>query len=68
MVLNTPMLIAAAILVASYALIFSERLHRTSAALLGAVVMVGVGEPASRVSLVIPCGGSCRRTDSLLGD
>jgi len=23
---------------------------------------------ASRVSLVIPCGGSCRRTDSLLGD
>jgi hypothetical protein len=24
--------------------------------------------PASRVSLVIPCGGSCRRTDSLLGD
>ena len=44
MVLNTPMLIAAAILVASYALIFSERLHRTSAALLGAVVMVGVGE------------------------
>ena len=27
-----------------------------------------VAEPASRVSLVIPCGGSCRRTDSLLGD
>lgn len=38
------MLIAAAILVASYAVIFSERLHRTSAALLGAVTMVAVGE------------------------
>lgn len=37
------MLIAAAILVATYALIFTERMHRTSAALLGAVIMVAVG-------------------------
>lgn len=44
MALTTDMLVAAGILVAAYVLIFSERLHRTSAALLGAVVMVAVGE------------------------
>jgi Na+/H+ antiporter NhaD/arsenite permease-like protein len=40
------MLIAGGVLVAAYALIFSERLHRTIAGLIGAVVMVGVGELA----------------------
>jgi Na+/H+ antiporter NhaD/arsenite permease-like protein len=34
---------AAGILLLAYGLIFAEWLHRTSAALLGAVVMVGVG-------------------------
>ena len=34
----------------------------------GDPVPVDCEPPASRVSLVIPCGGSCRRTDSLLGD
>ncbi|WP_241085823.1 ArsB/NhaD family transporter [Candidatus Vondammii sp. HM_W22] len=37
------MLISLAILVGSYILIFSELLHRTSAAILGAVVMVWIG-------------------------
>lgn len=37
------MYIAAAILLAAYALIFSEILHRASAAIIGAVLMVGVG-------------------------
>ena len=37
------MYIAAGVLVGAYILIFSEVIHRTSAALLGAVVMVGVG-------------------------
>jgi Na+/H+ antiporter NhaD/arsenite permease-like protein len=37
------MWIATAILVGAYVMIFSERLHRTYAALAGAVVMVGVG-------------------------
>ncbi len=37
------MWIAAAILLGAYVLIFSERMHRTYAALAGAVVMVGVG-------------------------
>ena len=41
--MDVNMLIAAAILVGSYALIFSEVIHRTSAAILGAVTMVGVG-------------------------
>ena len=40
---STAMWVAAAILFAAYAMIFSERLHRTYAALAGAVVMVGVG-------------------------
>jgi Na+/H+ antiporter NhaD/arsenite permease-like protein len=40
------MLLAALILGGAYALIFSERLHRTIAALAGAVVMVIVGEMA----------------------
>ena len=44
MELTTNMLIAAGVLITSYVVIFSERLHRTSAALLGAVVMVVVGE------------------------
>jgi Na+/H+ antiporter NhaD/arsenite permease-like protein len=38
------MLVAGATLLATYGLIFSERLHRTIAALVGAVLMVGVGE------------------------
>lgn len=42
--LTQNMLIAAGILVGAYVAIFTERLHRTSAALLGAVVMVAVGE------------------------
>ena len=37
------MWVAAAVLLASYALIFSEIIHRTSAAILGAVMMVGAG-------------------------
>ena len=37
------MLIAATVLAGSYVLIFSELIHRTSAALLGAVTMVAVG-------------------------
>ncbi len=37
------MWIAAAILIGAYILIFSEKLHRTSAAVIGAVAMVGVG-------------------------
>lgn len=41
--LTQTMLIAAAILVGAYILIFLELIHRTSAALLGAVVMVAVG-------------------------
>ncbi len=36
--------VAALVLVGAYVLIFSEVIHRTSAALIGAVVMVGVGE------------------------
>jgi Na+/H+ antiporter NhaD/arsenite permease-like protein len=40
------MILAAAILLAAYGLIFSERVHRTIAALVGAVVMVGAGEAA----------------------
>lgn len=37
------MAVATVILVGSYALIFSERMHRAAAAVIGAVVMVGVG-------------------------
>ncbi len=37
------MILAALILLAAYALIFSEVMHRASAAVIGAVVMVGVG-------------------------
>jgi Na+/H+ antiporter NhaD/arsenite permease-like protein len=37
------MWISAIVLVVSYALIFSERMHRTIAAILGAVVMIGIG-------------------------
>jgi Na+/H+ antiporter NhaD/arsenite permease-like protein len=37
------MWIAGGVLIAAYALIFSERIHRTYAALAGAVVMVGIG-------------------------
>ncbi|RMD69726.1 MAG: citrate transporter, partial [Gammaproteobacteria bacterium] len=40
---NGAMAIAGGILVAAYALIFSEAMHRTSAAVIGAVIMVGVG-------------------------
>ncbi|MCU7906968.1 MAG: ArsB/NhaD family transporter [Candidatus Thiodiazotropha sp. (ex Epidulcina cf. delphinae)] len=34
---------SAAVLVLAYALIFSERLHRTTAAMFGAVLMIGIG-------------------------
>ncbi len=40
------MALAGATLVAAYALIFSEALHRSSVALVGAVVMIGVGTAA----------------------
>lgn len=43
MVLETNMLVSAAILVATYVLIFREIIHRTNAAILGSVVMIGVG-------------------------
>ncbi|HHJ35424.1 MAG TPA: citrate transporter [Gammaproteobacteria bacterium] len=42
-ILTDSMLIAAAILVAVYALVFSEIIHRMHGALIGAVVMVAVG-------------------------
>lgn len=42
-VLDSNMFIAASILAGTYILIFSEVIHRTSAALLGAVIMVAVG-------------------------
>ncbi len=41
--LSNDMLIAAAILVGSYVLIFTEVIHRTSAAILGATTMIAVG-------------------------
>ena len=41
--LTTDMFIALGIMFAAYVLIFSEVLHRTSAAIIGAVVMIGVG-------------------------
>jgi Na+/H+ antiporter NhaD/arsenite permease-like protein len=44
--MTADMWIAAGVLIAAYALIFTERLHRTIAGLVGAVVMVGVGEYA----------------------
>jgi len=40
---DAPMAVATAILVAAYGLIFSEKIHRAAAAVIGAVVMVGVG-------------------------
>jgi len=43
LVFDSNMLIAAAVLAGSYVLIFSEIIHRTSAALLGAVSMIGIG-------------------------
>ena len=44
--LSGNMLIASGILVASYVLIFSEVIHRTSAAIIGSVVMIMVGMAA----------------------
>jgi len=41
--LTTDMLVAAGVMVAIYALIFSDVIHRTSAAIIGAVVMITVG-------------------------
>jgi len=41
--LTTNMLIALAIMLSAYVMIFSEILHRTSSAIIGAVVMIGVG-------------------------
>jgi Na+/H+ antiporter NhaD/arsenite permease-like protein len=40
---DASMLVSAAILVATYILIFRETIHRTSAAILGSVVMIAVG-------------------------
>jgi len=40
---SSSMWVATAILIVAYVLIFSERLHRTYAALAGAVAMVGIG-------------------------
>jgi Na+/H+ antiporter NhaD/arsenite permease-like protein len=40
---TSSMWVATAILVGAYAMIFSERLHRTYAALAGAVTMIGIG-------------------------
>jgi Na+/H+ antiporter NhaD/arsenite permease-like protein len=40
------MLVAGGVLIAAYVLIFTEKVHRTIAGVLGAVVMVGVGEYA----------------------
>jgi Na+/H+ antiporter NhaD/arsenite permease-like protein len=42
-ILTQEMWVSAAILVVAYILIFSEMMHRTIAAILGAVVMIGVG-------------------------
>ena len=42
-VFTQQMLIAGLVLVGAYVLIFSEVLHRTSAAILGAITMIGVG-------------------------
>ena len=42
----TSMWIAGGVLIAAYALIFSERIHRTYAALAGAVIMVAIGTAA----------------------
>jgi len=44
--LTTDMLIALAVMLGAYVLIFSELLHRTSASILGAVVMIGIGTVA----------------------
>lgn len=41
--ISLEMLVAVAVLVVSYGLIFSEILHRTTAAILGAVSMIGIG-------------------------
>ncbi|MGD2117732.1 MAG: ArsB/NhaD family transporter [Chromatiales bacterium] len=41
--LTNNMLVATAILVVAYVFIFSEMIHRTSAAIIGAVVMIGTG-------------------------
>lgn len=41
--ITTPMWLAAGVMLLAYVLIFSEVLHRTSAGIIGAVLMVGVG-------------------------
>ena len=41
--LTTEMIISAIVLIIAYYLIFTEKLHRTNAALIGAVIMVGIG-------------------------
>jgi Na+/H+ antiporter NhaD/arsenite permease-like protein len=41
--LTPEMWASAAVLVAAYALIFTETLHRTTAAILGAITMIGIG-------------------------
>lgn len=41
--IDTNMMVAAGILIVAYALIFTEVIHRTSAAIIGSVVMVGAG-------------------------
>lgn len=42
--INSHMLIATGVMLAAYVLIFSEVMHRSAAAIIGAVVMIGVGE------------------------
>ena len=40
---DTNMMVAMGVLIAAYVLIFSELLHRTVAAIIGSVAMVGIG-------------------------
>jgi len=43
MFLTDPMTVSAAMLLIIYAVIFSEKIHRTNAAIIGAICMVGIG-------------------------
>ncbi|NNJ91268.1 MAG: ArsB/NhaD family transporter [Gammaproteobacteria bacterium] len=43
MTFSSPMIISTVILLAAYYLIFTETIHRTSAAIIGAVTMIGIG-------------------------
>ena len=63
------MWIAAAILLGAYVLIFTEVLHRTSAGVVGAVVMVGLGNLFGFYSQA-RCrnGDRCQHTVFITGD